>query len=362
MSDETYDELALCLAEMRQRFGEDAFTNRRRLNGLLADRLPDAKREIRVVIDAIDDGVITDLVALPPGTLDMQIDRLVARLENARGTREDIARQVVRACAYALGLGELPSRCRRAFPAPAVTPQPAPRDDWVGVSQAVGVAPPAQPMAAPVTAPAPARRGGWGRRILFALLVMVATVTGLAILGVYVGNEDRQGAHDTGGSDGGNGGVVEYGGEFRDYGVSPQTGLQSNVGSPTPTSIPGAAVVGTAALIDELRGGGADRFRLVDVLTSSGHPSLPGAVHLPQAGTPGSVDDAVQRDVAQALARLTDGRKAFPLVFFCGGTQCWLSYNASLRALAAGHTNVFWYRGGLDAWTAAGQPLEPLRR
>src|SRR5262249_16667725 len=46
-----------------------------------------------------------------------------------------------------------------------------------------------------------------------------------------------------------------------------------------------------------------------------------------------------------------------PLVFFCHSSKCWLSYNAALRAIGAGYTNVLWYRGGIAAWKAAGLPL-----
>jgi rhodanese-related sulfurtransferase len=43
-------------------------------------------------------------------------------------------------------------------------------------------------------------------------------------------------------------------------------------------------------------------------------------------------------------------------VFFCSGVRCWLSYNAALRAVRGGYANVYWYRGGIDAWRAAGLP------
>ncbi len=42
--------------------------------------------------------------------------------------------------------------------------------------------------------------------------------------------------------------------------------------------------------------------------------------------------------------------------------ECWVSYNAALRAINAGYTNVLWYRGGIEAWKAAGLPtLAPGR-
>lgn len=36
-----------------------------------------------------------------------------------------------------------------------------------------------------------------------------------------------------------------------------------------------------------------------------------------------------------------------------------MSYNAALRAINLGYRNVLWYRGGIEAWQAAGQPLQP---
>ena len=35
-----------------------------------------------------------------------------------------------------------------------------------------------------------------------------------------------------------------------------------------------------------------------------------------------------------------------------------MSYNASLRAIALGYTNVLWYRGGIEAWKQAGLPVQ----
>jgi rhodanese-related sulfurtransferase len=31
-----------------------------------------------------------------------------------------------------------------------------------------------------------------------------------------------------------------------------------------------------------------------------------------------------------------------------------------LRAYEAGYRNLYWYRGGIAAWTAAGLPTQPL--
>ena len=54
------------------------------------------------------------------------------------------------------------------------------------------------------------------------------------------------------------------------------------------------------------------------------------------------------------LEKLTAGRKSVPIVFFCLSSECWLSYNAGLRAIELGYTNVHWFRGGTAAWERAG--------
>ena len=134
---EIYDRLAKVLKDVHERFPEDGFTKHQRLRGLLADHLPDAEREIRVALDAIDEGVINVLVDSPAGELGMQIDRLVGRLDTSRGIREDLARQVIQAFAYSLDRGGLPSTITsQPIVTPAV-PEAGGGDDWVGVSEVV---------------------------------------------------------------------------------------------------------------------------------------------------------------------------------------------------------------------------------
>jgi PQQ-dependent catabolism-associated CXXCW motif protein len=77
------------------------------------------------------------------------------------------------------------------------------------------------------------------------------------------------------------------------------------------------------------------------------------------AGAPGNFNDQVQAYFQQGLAMRTNNNPQQPLVFFCAGVQCWESYNAALRALRMGYREVYWYRGGVDAWRAAGLPLSP---
>lgn len=150
--------------------------------------------------------------------------------------------------------------------------------------------------------------------------------------------------------------------EAADFGVPPQAELrQRDFHAPTPLSVPGARTVSTAELRQRLQAPSSERPLLIDVLGGSGHSSLPGAIWLSGAGRGGSFDDAIQARLAQALRMLTRGDTSREIVFFCLSSQCWLSYNAVLRALRLGYRNVLWYRGGIEAWGASGGALEPPR-
>ena len=96
---------------------------------------------------------------------------------------------------------------------------------------------------------------------------------------------------------------------------------------------------------------------LIDVLGAA--YSLPGAVVAPTLASPGSFEDRIQQQAAHWLDKVTGGRRDAPIVLYCSDPNCWLSYNAALRTVAAGYTNVYWYRGGLQAWQMAGLQVVP---
>lgn len=137
-----------------------------------------------------------------------------------------------------------------------------------------------------------------------------------------------------------------YGDEGTDFGVGPRNSVQQTVSAPTPTTIPGAKLITTGELKNAMDAGRG--FILIDVL-AGGHFGLPNAKFMPGIGMP-----YPPSNVPAALLSVTGGEKATPLVFYCQGAQCWESYNAALRAKNAGYSNVYWYRGGLAAWSAAG--------
>jgi rhodanese-related sulfurtransferase len=149
--------------------------------------------------------------------------------------------------------------------------------------------------------------------------------------------------------------------ELTDYRVAPQTALQvDNVGSATPTSIPGARTIRTGDLYEAYLKTTLDgaHFVLIDALTDTHAQTIAGAQRMDYAGEGNSFTDDVQVRLEKDLKAAAKNDLATPLVFFCEGAQSWESYNAALRAEKIGFTNVYWYRGGIFAWQHAGLPMK----
>jgi PQQ-dependent catabolism-associated CXXCW motif protein len=143
--------------------------------------------------------------------------------------------------------------------------------------------------------------------------------------------------------------------ESQNFGVPATDQLhQGPAHGPTPTTIPGARLVSTFDLMSMLQAG--QRVLLVDVL--GGQQTIPGSLVLPQVGSGQSFDDQVQQQLKASLEQATGGDRNVPVIFYCLGPQCWLSYNAALRASRLGFANVGWYRGGLEVWGALGLPMQ----
>jgi PQQ-dependent catabolism-associated CXXCW motif protein len=144
--------------------------------------------------------------------------------------------------------------------------------------------------------------------------------------------------------------------ERQDFGIKPTAELHTGpMHAPTPATIPGGQVITTKGLLPLL--GNAELGALLfDVL--GGSEIIPGARPAAPASQPGSFSDRNQQEFGQYLQSLTKGNKETPLVFYCLSSHCWMSYNASLRAINLGYRNVLWYRGGIEAWKAAGQQVQ----
>jgi PQQ-dependent catabolism-associated CXXCW motif protein len=127
----------------------------------------------------------------------------------------------------------------------------------------------------------------------------------------------------------------------------------------TPNTIPGAKTIMTEALYALTQG--KDAPVLIDVLGGNPHSTIKGALWWRGAGL-GTTGPQGARDMnARFAARLgaaTQSDKTKAVVFFCLSYECWLSYNAALRAVEVGYTNVYWYRGGIESWKEAGNDMQ----
>jgi PQQ-dependent catabolism-associated CXXCW motif protein len=148
--------------------------------------------------------------------------------------------------------------------------------------------------------------------------------------------------------------------EREDFGVPASRQLhQGEMHGPTPNTIPGGQVVTTKGLVELVQNHPVP-FVLIDAL--GGREMLPDAIPADWASSAGSFSDQTQQQLVQLLQQQTKGKKDIVLVFYCLSRECWMSYNAALRAINAGYTNVLWYRGGIEAWKAAGLPTQSPAR
>lgn len=147
--------------------------------------------------------------------------------------------------------------------------------------------------------------------------------------------------------------------ETQDFGIPPTNELRpsNQLHGPTPTKIPGGSVIGTQALRKLLQ----DKQSGVLLLDVYGaQTSLPDAISVVPAAQGGSFTDNTQREFGEYLQTIAKGDKSRPLVLYCEGVNCWMSYNAALRAIKLGYQKVMWYRGGLEAWQQAGLPTRAM--
>lgn len=140
-----------------------------------------------------------------------------------------------------------------------------------------------------------------------------------------------------------------------------------NYRAPTPATVAGAAVLDTIAARRLWKAGGAV---WIDVLAAPHRPTdlpasavwlpvprrdIPGSVWLPDVGR-GALNPTLEAYFRANLERVTRGRRAAPVVFYCLA-NCWMSWNAAKRAASWGYTRIYWYRDGTDGWEAAKLPL-----
>jgi hypothetical protein len=123
---------------------------------------------------------------------------------------------------------------------------------------------------------------------------------------------------------------------------------------PTPMSVPGGTTIRTEELALLI----AQSNPLV-ITTAEANPTVPGAIQVSMTFG-GRTDDEWQARLDRTVEGLTGGNRHRAIVTFAYSLNRWHARNIALRLIALGYDNVFWYRGGWEAWDAHGLPKSPL--
>ncbi len=98
------------LAEIVASYGREIGSDARRCRGLLNDLCPNARREINVLVGAIEEQIPSDLLTSSGGAhYEFEASRLSKRLIDHRAIAEEAAKWAVESWAIALGIAEHPS-------------------------------------------------------------------------------------------------------------------------------------------------------------------------------------------------------------------------------------------------------------
>jgi rhodanese-related sulfurtransferase len=145
--------------------------------------------------------------------------------------------------------------------------------------------------------------------------------------------------------------VRDHADEDADHGLTPDDVLRSTYDLTTPLGVPGARTVRTPDLPALLK----ERKPMV-LDTMPWGDSIPGAIGLWGAGIGGSLSDEFQDRLQRKMQTLTTGDRSIPVVTVGWNAELHQGRNLALRLVALGYTEVYWYRGGREAWMAAGLP------
>lgn len=144
---------------------------------------------------------------------------------------------------------------------------------------------------------------------------------------------------------------ANYNDEKSDYGVTPLAEFKpDNFHAKTPTSHPYAKTITTYELTQFLTSG--TNLMLINALGGSNTlKMIPYSSRLSFGGSP-------SQEAADKLASLFSNLdKNIPIISYCLNNECWLSYNLIIHLSNLGFKELYWYRGGSQAWLSAGLPL-----
>lgn len=147
-------------------------------------------------------------------------------------------------------------------------------------------------------------------------------------------------------------GERDHANEDADFGVLSDRALHDYVGR-TPTDAPGAVTIRTADLPRLLANA---KPLVIDSMWFGWEPSIPGAIGLKFVGLGGDFSDEAEERLHAKMLELTGGDLDRPIVAVGWNAERFDGRNLALRLVALGYKHVYWYRGGREAWAAAGLP------
>lgn len=152
-------------------------------------------------------------------------------------------------------------------------------------------------------------------------------------------------------------GERDHADEAANFGVLADGVLHTEFAGLTPMHAPGVRTIRTADLARFL----ADaRPAVIDTVNYSWGRSIPGAVGLKFAWLGGSFTDTAQDRLRNKMRELTAGDLNRPIVAVGWNSERFDGRNLALRLAALGYTQVYWYRGGREAWEVANLPETDL--
>jgi rhodanese-related sulfurtransferase len=123
----------------------------------------------------------------------------------------------------------------------------------------------------------------------------------------------------------------------------------------TPMTLTGTETVDAAKVKSLMASGAAVVDFRVAAEYAEGH--IVGAINVPYKEKSAKAADYDASLDKVDLTKLPADKNA-ALVGYCNGPECWKGYKGSDQAVKAGYKKVYWFRGGLPEWKAAGGAVE----
>jgi len=152
-------------------------------------------------------------------------------------------------------------------------------------------------------------------------------------------------------------GLRDHADEDVDFGIASDNRLHEDLGGLTPMIAPGARTIRTSELQRLLA---EQKPIVIDPSECSWGLSIPGAIGLKRASWGRSTSDAIEDSLRQKMQELTKSNFSAPIVAVGWDSERFDGRNLALRLVALGYTQVYWYRGGREAWEVRGLPETDL--